>query len=150
MFQWTTLRYIWEDGTSHSHRWESLKSCTTYRQVIESLAVGVISFNARNCSALFILNWLVFTARSWDSIVGIATGYGLDDRGVGVRVPVGKFSSPRLPDRLWGPSNLVSNGYRGKAAGAWADHSPTSAEVKKMWIYATILPCTFLAYCLIC
>jgi hypothetical protein len=33
----------------------------------------------------------VLTAR--DSVVGIATGYGLDDRGVGVRVPVGsKFS----------------------------------------------------------
>jgi hypothetical protein len=30
--------------------------------------------------------------RSPDSIVGIATGYGLDDRGVGVRVPVdGKY-----------------------------------------------------------
>jgi hypothetical protein len=26
---------------------------------------------------------------SQDSAVGIATGYGLDDRGVGVRVPVG-------------------------------------------------------------
>jgi hypothetical protein len=25
----------------------------------------------------------------WDSVVDIATGYGLDDRGVGVRVPVG-------------------------------------------------------------
>jgi hypothetical protein len=35
-----------------------------------------------------------------DSSVGIATGYGLDDRGVGVRVPVGSriFSSPRRPD----------------------------------------------------
>jgi hypothetical protein len=45
--------------------------------------------------------------RSRDSSVGIATGYGLDDRGVGVRVPVGSriFSSPRLPDRLWGPPN---------------------------------------------
>jgi hypothetical protein len=41
--------------------------------------------------------------RSWDSSVGIATGYGLDDRGVGVRVPEGSkiFSSPRRPDRLW-------------------------------------------------
>jgi hypothetical protein len=27
--------------------------------------------------------------RSRDSVVGIATTYGLDDRGVGVRVPVG-------------------------------------------------------------
>jgi hypothetical protein len=26
--------------------------------------------------------------RKWDSVFGIATGYGLDDRGVEVRVPV--------------------------------------------------------------
>jgi hypothetical protein len=50
-----------------------------------------------------------------DSVVGIAIGYGLDDRGVGVRVPVGSkiLSSPRRRDQLWGPSNLLSNGYRG-------------------------------------
>jgi hypothetical protein len=61
-----------------------------------------------------------------DSVVGIATGYRLDDRGFGVRVPVRSriFSSPRRPDRLWGPPSLLSNGYRGalssggKAAGA--------------------------------
>jgi hypothetical protein len=36
-------------------------------------------------------------------------------RGVGVRVPVGSriFTSPCLPDRLWSPPNLLSNGYRG-------------------------------------
>jgi hypothetical protein len=47
--------------------------------------------------------------------VGIATSYGLDDRGVGVRVPVRSriFSSPNRPDQLWGPPNLLSNGYRG-------------------------------------
>jgi hypothetical protein len=62
---------------------------------------------------------------SRDSAVGIATGYGLDDRGVGVRIAVESriFSSPRRPDRLWGPPNLLSNGYwrlvpGGKAAGA--------------------------------
>jgi hypothetical protein len=40
---------------------------------------------------------------SRDSVVGIATGYGLDDRGVEVRVPVGVriFSSPCRPDWLW-------------------------------------------------
>jgi hypothetical protein len=48
----------------------------------------------------------VHTSR--DSVVGIATGYGLDDRGVGVR---GIFSSPSRPDRLWGPPILLSNGY---------------------------------------
>jgi hypothetical protein len=37
-------------------------------------------------------------SRSRDSSVGIAAGYGLDDRGVGVP----EFSSPRRPDRLWG------------------------------------------------
>jgi hypothetical protein len=31
---------------------------------------------------------------SRDSVVGIATGYGLDDRGVGVRVSVGQDFSP--------------------------------------------------------
>jgi hypothetical protein len=64
--------------------------------------------------------------RSRDSAVDIATGYGLDDWGVGVRVPVGSriFSSPNRTDRLRGPPNLQSNGYRGgsfpegKAAGA--------------------------------
>jgi hypothetical protein len=58
------------------------------------------------------------------SVVGIATGYGLDG-GVGVRIPVGSriFFSPSRPDRFWGSHNLLSNGYRGlfpwrKAAGA--------------------------------
>jgi hypothetical protein len=37
---------------------------------------------------------------SRDNVVGIATGYGLEDRGVGVQVPVGSriLTSPRLPD----------------------------------------------------
>jgi hypothetical protein len=52
---------------------------------------------------------------SRDGAVGIATSYGLDDRGFGVRVTVGSriFSSPKRPDRLWGPLSLLSNGYRG-------------------------------------
>jgi hypothetical protein len=49
------------------------------------------------------------------SAVGIATGYGLGDRGVGLRVAVGSriVSSPRHPDRLWSPPSLLSNGYWG-------------------------------------
>jgi hypothetical protein len=52
---------------------------------------------------------------SLDIAVVVTTGYGLDDRGVGVRVPVGSriFSSPSRPDRLWGPPCLLSNGYWG-------------------------------------
>jgi hypothetical protein len=50
-----------------------------------------------------------------NNVVGTATGYDLDDRGIGVRLPVGSriFSSPHRPDRLWGTSSLLSNGYRG-------------------------------------
>jgi hypothetical protein len=56
---------------------------------------------------------------SRDSVVGIATGYGLGDRRVGVRVLVGArfFSSPRRPDRFWGPPSLLSSGYRGGGGG---------------------------------
>jgi hypothetical protein len=45
----------------------------------------------------------------------IESGYGMDDRGVGVQVPAGSriFSSPRRPDRFWGPPNLLSNGFEG-------------------------------------
>jgi hypothetical protein len=75
----------------------------------------------------FVAWWLIMHMNvlplSQDSAVSIATGYGLDDRGVGVRVPVRSriFSSPLRPDRLCGPPTLLSNGYRfpgGKAAGA--------------------------------
>jgi hypothetical protein len=54
-------------------------------------------------------------SRSRDSSVGIATGYGLDDRGIRFRVLLGPriFTSPRRPDRLWGPPSLISNGYPG-------------------------------------
>jgi hypothetical protein len=92
--------------------------------------------------------------RSWDSVVGIATGYGLDDRGVEVRVLIGSriFSSPCRPDQLWGPPNLLSKCVPGapspgvKLPGREADHSPAaSAEVKKVWIYMSTSPYTFMA-----
>jgi hypothetical protein len=77
--------------------------------------------------------------RSRDSIVGIATGYGLDNWGVGVRVPVrsrifSTSSRPALgsthPHIQWvpgAPSPVV------RRPGREANHSPpASAEVKKM------------------
>jgi hypothetical protein len=63
---------------------------------------------------------------SRDSVIGIVTSYGLDDRGVGVLVLVGSsiFSRP------------FSAGV--KRPGREVNHSPpTSAEVKKMWIYTS-------------
>jgi hypothetical protein len=50
-----------------------------------------------------------------DSVVGIATGYGLHDRGVGVRVLVGQeFSLLEVfQTGCGGPPNLLCNGYLG-------------------------------------
>jgi hypothetical protein len=62
---------------------------------------------------------------SRDSSVGIATSYWLDDRGVGVQVPVGSriFTSLWRSDRLWGtlisyPMGTGGSFPGGKAAGA--------------------------------
>jgi hypothetical protein len=61
------------------------------------------------------LSKVLHFVRSRDSVVGIATSHGLDNQGVGVQVPVEAriFTSPQHPDRLWGPPNLLSNGYQG-------------------------------------
>jgi hypothetical protein len=71
--------------------------------------------------------------------VGIATGYGLDDRRVGVRVLIGSriFISLCCPDRLWGPPNLLFDGCLGEdLLGHEANHPPpTSAEVKKFFFF---------------
>jgi hypothetical protein len=86
---------------------------------------------------------------SRDSVVGIATGHGLDDRGVGVRVLMGAriITSLCRQDHLWGPPNHLSSEYRGLFSPGVeepeheADHSPlTSTEVKKMWIYTSTPP----------
>jgi hypothetical protein len=88
--------------------------------------IGAITVLQTNLKFLitYIFCFLHLFLWSRDSSVGIATGYRLGDRGVGVRVPVGSkiFSSPYRPDRLWGPPSLLLNGYRGlfpagKAAG---------------------------------
>jgi len=68
-----------------------------------------------------------------DTAVGIAAGYGLD--GPGIESPWGEIFRTR-PDRPWGPSSLLYNGYRvfpgGKAAGhcRWLP-TPSSTEVKE-------------------
>jgi hypothetical protein len=84
-----------------------------------------------------------------DSVVGIVTGYGLDDRGVGIRVPVRSiiFSSPQTGAEvhpMFYPmcTGAVSLGV--KRPGREANLSPTSAEVMKMWLYTSTPPYAFM------
>jgi hypothetical protein len=74
---------------------------------------------------LYAICWSIpYHSRCYDSAVGLVTGYGLDDEGVGVRVPAEeRILTPFPPGRFWGPPSLLWNGYRGlfprgKAAGA--------------------------------
>jgi hypothetical protein len=86
---------------------------------------------------------------SRDSVVGIATGYGLDNRGVWVWVPVGQEFSLLHVIQTGSEAHPASYqmGTGGsfpweKRPGREADHSPpTSAEVKKTLIYTSTLPC---------
>jgi hypothetical protein len=79
--------------------------------------------------------------RSLDSAVGIATGYGLDDRGVGIRIPVGQeFSFLHVVQTGSGvyPASYTmdAGGFSPGVKRQWpeADHSRTSAKVKKTWL----------------
>jgi hypothetical protein len=92
------------------------------------------------------------STRSLYSSVSIATGYGLYDRGVGVRVPEGSriFSKSSRPALRFTQSPI--QWVRGavfpgvKRPGREVDHSPpTSAEVKPMWIYTSTPPYAFMA-----
>jgi hypothetical protein len=68
-----------------------------------------------------------FIYGSRDRVVGIVTGYWLDNRWIGVRVPAVSrfFSSPCCPGRLWSPLSLLSIGHRefflrGEVARTWS------------------------------
>jgi hypothetical protein len=82
---------------------------------------------------------LLYNFHEPGSSVSIVSAYWLVDRAIEVRSPAGAkdFLYRLCPDRLWGPPNLLYNGYRGSFAGGKArpgrdaDHSlPSSAEVE--------------------
>jgi hypothetical protein len=78
--------------------------------------------------------------RSRDSLVGRATSYWLDDRGVGVRVPVGSTSFRPPLGSTQPPIQCVPGALSPgvKRPGREADHSPpASAKVKDMWMYTS-------------
>jgi hypothetical protein len=85
-----------------------------------------------------VFNKYMRPVMSRGSSVSIASDFGLDDRAIEIQSPAGtkRFCLCLSPDRHWGPSSLLSNGYRGSFPGTKArqgrdaDHSPlSSAEV---------------------
>jgi hypothetical protein len=82
---------------------------------------------------------MIFRVR-WDSVVCIATGYGLDSPGIESQWK--RIFLTRL-DRLWGPPILMYNAYRvfsqGKSARAWRwPPTPSNLEVKeRVQLYTT-------------
>jgi hypothetical protein len=106
-------------------------------------------------SVIKITPTMAYTAytMSRGGAVGTVTAYGLDDRGVGVRVPVGsKFSllhTVQTGSGVHPASYSMGNGvsFPGvKRQGLEADHSPlANAEVKKIWIYVSTPPYVFMA-----
>ena len=83
-----------------------------------------------------------------DSLVGIATRYGLDGPGVEFRWGRGRIFRI-LPDRPWGPTSLLYNEYRvpfprGKAVEAWRwPPTPSSAEVNATPLFPYGPSCLF-------
>jgi hypothetical protein len=121
--------------------WYAINSCrrsSRYGRRSESLVTS-----QRNGNHILFMNTVKCngTGRA-QSIYG--TGYGLDSRGVGVRVPVGVrlFSSLHRPGPIWGPPSFLSN-FPGDEE---VDHSPpTSAEIRNKWIYTSTPPHVFMA-----
>jgi hypothetical protein len=127
-----TLWCTWSSDRTVSAVGRQVHCCTTKHSYLCNIT-----------NVWYIFRCSLYLKGYYNSVVGIPTGYGLDDRGVGVRVPVGSriFSStlsrpalgPTQPPIQWVPG-AVSPGVRRQ--GREADHSAsTSADVKKMWIY---------------
>jgi hypothetical protein len=100
-------------------------------------------------------NVVIIFGLNWYSAVDIATGYWLDDRGVGVPSPgrVNNFLSSMSSRPVLGFIQPPIQWILGvispvvKQPVHEGDHSPpASAEVKKMWIYTFTPPYTFREY----
>jgi hypothetical protein len=121
LFACSILLFVHEDATRF-HR-NVCKFLRDYTAEVSTLQRGT------SPKTLFAKLWLLKLLRlvSRDSAVAVATSYWLDDRGVGVRVPVGSkiLTSPCYPNWLWvrPTSYLVGTGGSfpgGKAAEAWS------------------------------
>jgi hypothetical protein len=81
-------------------------------------------------SSYFI--WLLYIERSRDSSVGIALGYGLDDRGSRVRFLASRTVLVSTQPAIQWVLGALSLGV--KRPGREADHSPPSSAEVKEWV----------------
>jgi hypothetical protein len=146
--------HVFRSVTSQDVSYKDMKLC-----IMKSICtwearskIGHIYFIMR--SYVHIFNSSTSIGWNRDSVVGIATSYVLDDRVVGVRVPVGSriFTSPIVQTGSGAHPTSYTMGtwvsFLGvKRPGCEACHwPPTSAEVKKMWIYTSTLLYVLIAY----
>jgi len=110
-----------------------MQSRQTFR-AIQIASLSLLRFTRR------VFSQSVLEERVASSSVGIVTGYGLE--GSLDRIPVGtRFSA--CPDRPWGPSSLLYNGYRvfrgGKVRPRRTAHPspPSSAAVMEEYSYTS-------------
>jgi hypothetical protein len=111
---WQSSRVIGQAGLKTQIGTNSFPATGQAQHRAEGLSLFNLVFKRKSSVIIILLSCLPQRCESRDSISGTSIDYGLDDRGVGVRVPVESriVSSPRLADRLWGPPSLLSNGYR--------------------------------------
>jgi hypothetical protein len=127
-------------ASTTNHEWR--KCCKASTAVPSQLNGDGYPRQVSACTSPCILAPGIRQSVSRGSVVGIASAYGLEDREVGVLVPV----ESRILDRLWGPPNLLSNGYsfpKGETTGGgWgANHTPpTGAKPKITWTYTSTPP----------
>jgi hypothetical protein len=122
-------------------------SCEKYR---------TLSNNSCNSGKKIVSNFsliLRYFSEIRDSVLGIATGYRLDDRGFGVRVPVGaRIFSSTLSTPFLGPTQPPIQGVPGplspgvKRPGREADHSlQNGTNINKTWICISTPPHAYMA-----
>jgi hypothetical protein len=92
--------------------------------------------------------------RSRDSSVGIALGYGLDDRGFEYRQELGIFPFTTVSRPALGPTQPPIQRLPGdlslriKQPGRETEHSPpSSAVIKNAWSYTSTPQYAFMAWC---
>jgi hypothetical protein len=115
----------------HFPSFQMLSACWAIEKIRMSFTVGgapvaVKSRAVKASSSLKNTLYYIFTrrfrvslislfrlfVRNRDSSDNMTTGYGLDGRGSTTGWGKNILSIPQRPDRFWGPSSLLPNGYR--------------------------------------